>query len=221
MTTFAKNADGSFKRIAAVTKPAAETPKNPYKGDYGSKVPLGLLAYINAKWQRVYLDFHPAHSQMWVQVNGERVMFEEREANAPAEHFQLNMIFFQFVMGYAGALKWSTSGHDRKGREVESLEAYQFHTAAFALILADCWSFYSANREDVLEAANLYQRPDGGNKYGYVGHDLWLTRAGHGAGFWDGDLPAELGKRLTDAADAMGPSEAYVNDDNLIHLMGE
>lgn len=218
---FAKNDNGSFKRISGVTKPTADTPRNPYKGDYGSRVPLGMMALINGKWQRVYLDFHPAHSQMWVQVKGARVMFEEREAETPLEHYQLNLIFFNFVMGYTAALQWSTSGNDRKGRELESLEGYNFHRDAFALILADCWGFYSANRDDILEAANLYQRPDGGNKYGYAGHDFWLTRAGHGAGFWDGDLPQALGERLTAASKAMGEREAYVNDDNLIHLMGE
>ena len=30
------------------------------------------------------------------------------------------------------------------------------------------------------------------------GHDFWLTRNGHGAGFWDGDWP-EIGDRLTKA----------------------
>lgn len=36
-----------------------------------------------------------------------------------------------------------------------------------------------------------------------VGHDLWLTRNGHGAGFWDRDL-GEVGDRLTESAHALG-----------------
>ncbi|MGD6750385.1 hypothetical protein [Streptomyces sp. BH105] len=35
---------------------------------------------------------------------------------------------------------------------------------------------------------------------GRAGHDFWLTSQGHGAGFWDGDYPHELGQRLTAAA---------------------
>jgi len=31
-----------------------------------------------------------------------------------------------------------------------------------------------------------------------AGHDLWLTRAGHGCGFWDGDWDGDWGKRLGD-----------------------
>ena len=30
-----------------------------------------------------------------------------------------------------------------------------------------------------------------------VGHDFWLTRAGHGAGFWDGDYEEDVGEKLT------------------------
>lgn len=36
-----------------------------------------------------------------------------------------------------------------------------------------------------------------------VGHDFWLTRNHHGAGFWDRGL-GELGDRLTKAAHAYG-----------------
>lgn len=46
------------------------------------------------------------------------------------------------------------------------------------------------------------------------GHDLWLTLAGHGAGFWDrhelGSAEGRsLGDQLTDACDAFGRMEAY------------
>lgn len=45
-----------------------------------------------------------------------------------------------------------------------------------------------------------------------AGHDFWLTRNRHGAGFWDRGLGA-LGDRLTDAAHAFGEVYLYVNDD--------
>lgn len=54
-----------------------------------------------------------------------------------------------------------------------------------------------------------------------AGHDLWLTRNGHGAGFWDRawaeGAPSDLGARLTAAAEAVGPCELYVGDDGQIH----
>lgn len=37
-----------------------------------------------------------------------------------------------------------------------------------------------------------------------AGHDFWLTRNHHGAGFWDRGLPNELGEKLTKAAHDFG-----------------
>ena len=51
------------------------------------------------------------------------------------------------------------------------------------------------------------------------GHDFWLTRNRHGAGFWDRkELEADgLGERLTDLAHAMGECELYVGDDGEVY----
>ncbi len=37
-----------------------------------------------------------------------------------------------------------------------------------------------------------------------IGHDFWLTREGHGAGFWDRGLD-DIGQRLSEAARVYGP----------------
>jgi hypothetical protein len=44
-----------------------------------------------------------------------------------------------------------------------------------------------------------------------VGHDFWLTRNGHGAGFWDRGL-GERGQWLTDMAKPFGSAYLYVNN---------
>ncbi len=49
-----------------------------------------------------------------------------------------------------------------------------------------------------------------------AGHDFWLTRCGHGAGFWDRGL-GEIGDRLTDAAHAAGNVDLYLGDDGKIY----
>jgi hypothetical protein len=49
-----------------------------------------------------------------------------------------------------------------------------------------------------------------------IGHDFWLTRNGHGAGFWDRDLP--FGDSLTNIAQTYGEKWLYVGDDNLIYF---
>jgi hypothetical protein len=53
-----------------------------------------------------------------------------------------------------------------------------------------------------------------------AGHDFWLTRVGHGAGFWDGDWEDEIGKTLTEASKSFGNVDLLVGDDGFIHGMG-
>lgn len=61
---------------------------------------------------------------------------------------------------------------------------------------SDCLDFYQANADDLA-----------GMDAGQAGHDFWLTRNGHGAGFWDRGL-GELGDRLTAACKPYG--EVYL-----------
>lgn len=51
-------------------------------------------------------------------------------------------------------------------------------------------------------------------------HDLWLTRCGHGTGFWDrysSGRGSEIGEALTGIAKNFGNVDLYVGDDNLIY----
>lgn len=52
---------------------------------------------------------------------------------------------------------------------------------------------------------------------GNFGHDFWLTRNGHGSGFWD-RLNDELGEDLTKWAHTFGSCDLYVGNDNLIYM---
>lgn len=54
---------------------------------------------------------------------------------------------------------------------------------------------------------------------GRAGHDFWLTRNGHGAGFWDGDWPDPIGDVLTKASEKFGNQHMYVGDDGKLHVM--
>ena len=56
----------------------------------------------------------------------------------------------------------------------------------------ECRDFYSENAADLADMDP-----------GQAGHDFWLTRNGHGAGFWDRGL-GELGDRLSEAARIYG-----------------
>lgn len=53
------------------------------------------------------------------------------------------------------------------------------------------------------------------------GHDLFLTRTGHGTGFWDrysADHPAhEIGEKLTEASYSIGHVDFYPGDDGKVY----
>jgi len=75
----------------------------------------------------------------------------------------------------------------------------------------DCSKFQEQCEID-LRLAN-----EAGRDASQCGHDFWLTRCGHGAGFWDGDYPDDVGERLTAASESFGNVELYVGDDGKIY----
>ena len=72
----------------------------------------------------------------------------------------------------------------------------------------ECADFIEANLAD-LAGINAEQ----------AGHDFWLTRNGHGAGFWDRGLGA-LGRRLSDASKVYGSCDLYIGDDGQVWAGG-
>lgn len=68
--------------------------------------------------------------------------------------------------------------------------------ATYREMRADCKSFGESNEADISD-------------WSQAGHDFWLTRNRHGAGFWDRGL-GEAGERLTKAAHVYGSVDLYV-----------
>ena len=50
-----------------------------------------------------------------------------------------------------------------------------------------------------------------------AGHDFWLTRNHHGAGFWDGDWRKSIADKLTEYSHKMGECNLILGDDGLIY----
>ncbi len=73
---------------------------------------------------------------------------------------------------------------------------------------ADCRSFYR-RYSCYIDAA------DGMDEQ--AGHDFWLTRNGHGAGFWDGDWPEPYADMLTEGSKCYGEFQIYLGDDGLVY----
>jgi hypothetical protein len=97
-----------------------------------------------------------------------------------------------------------------------------FHPEAVARMRADCAAFLASAGALVDAIPPTYaSHPDCGNDapvHAMVGHDFWLTRNGHGVGFWDRDLPGTLGDDLSALADAAGMLDVYIGDDAMIHF---
>jgi hypothetical protein len=103
----------------------------------------------------------------------------------------------------------------------------EFSTEASLQAISDCAQFLSKAEGLLKQAADEY-----GYTMEQAGHDLWLTRNGHGAGFWDrglkvmvswglnGEQQIELGAALTELADAYGSASVYQGDDGLVYFGG-
>ena len=112
----------------------------------------------------------------------------------------------EYLDGYQACALWSSCDDngeplDRSGMLLasETLDAF----------LADCGAFLGE-----IDELGLPWRDE--IEWEALGHDLWLTRNGHGAGFWDRDL-GELGDALTEAAKRQGSRDLYIGDDGLIY----
>lgn len=77
---------------------------------------------------------------------------------------------------------------------------------------------FAKMREDVAEFVKVNERAlaASGQSEEQIGHDFWLTRNGHGAGFWDRGLGA-IGDQLTEACKTYAGVDLYVGDDGLIY----
>ena len=66
-----------------------------------------------------------------------------------------------------------------------------------------------------LHGQDLDDTGDGPEQWG---HDLWLTRNGHGCGFWSRDYADDLGERLTVASKRLGEVYLDVSDTGFVTI---
>lgn len=112
------------------------------------------------------------------------------------------------VDAYVSCALWSTNdeAEDNGGEPLDKRFTRADLSAETDVKMAqDCHAFWEACTDDLrlLDAE-------------YVGHDFWLTRNGHGCGFWDRE-PGAVGDRLTEACRPFGEFDLYVGDDGKVH----
>lgn len=112
----------------------------------------------------------------------------------------------EFTASYIETALWSSYDYENDDTPLdENFGPGDINPDTLAKIVADCRAF----QED---HGHLFE-----GREGRAGHDFWLTRNRHGAGFWDGDWPKDVGKELTDSAHIWGSVDLYVGDDGQIH----
>lgn len=116
-----------------------------------------------------------------------------------------------FSRAYIEAALWSST--DDTGEPLDSGNA-ELSESAKERMVADCAKFQG----DYVAKLNALDYCSGDFPETQVAHDFWLTRNRHGAGFWDGDYPKEIGDVLTELAHSYGECDLYVGDDGLIYV---
>ena len=135
------------------------------------------------------------------------------------------------VKGYKAAILFTECepGTDAESHDPENESALHgdisdsdFSGEMDSRIERDCAAFYIENL-DTFDSLWAYVRENyvyiQGGLYGpyEAGIDFWLTRNGHGVGFWDRGL-GELGDTLSAACESFGEVWAYLGDDSRVHI---
>lgn len=123
-----------------------------------------------------------------------------------------------FTQGYIEVLFFTEEREHVEGEDVEESGSIPHNSCfgmiasnALATIINDCTRFQEQNSELLEKYEERYKPLE------YAGHDFWLTRQGHGTGFWDRGI-GDVGDALSDAAQAVGECYVETGDDGVIYI---
>jgi len=116
-----------------------------------------------------------------------------------------------FTTQYIVTALWSSTDDNDKPLD-DDYSTQDISQECLDQMIADCAKFQAENNAEIHKCLGSFA-----DNLSTAGHDFWLTRNGHGAGFWDGDWPQEVGERLTKASKAFGEFNLYVGDDGQIY----
>ena len=113
----------------------------------------------------------------------------------------------EFLQAYIDAAIWS-SLDDNNNPLDENYSEDDLSEETLERMKRDCELFIELNKEDIR------------GRESQAGHDFWLTRNGHGCGFWEtDDWEEEKGERLTKSADGFGTVDLFIGDDGKIYCV--
>ena len=114
--------------------------------------------------------------------------------------------FVSFFMAYLECAEWTNTEDAPPLAKPLPRDGRSFSDEATQKARSDCEKFVKDNAE-LLRGLDSEQ----------CGHDFWLTRNHHGAGFWDRGL-GDQGKQLTRAAQKFPEQHTWINDNNEFEL---
>lgn len=113
----------------------------------------------------------------------------------------------EFTLQYVRTMLWAECNPDDETPLDDAFEPSDLSDEAWARVEADCKAFQE-------KAGELIE-----GRESDAGRDFWLTRNGHGCGFWDGDWEDDVGEKLTRLSKEFGKVTPFVNDDGKIYLL--
>lgn len=137
--------------------------------------------------------------------------------NPAAKDDIINLVLnHEFLDAYFGAAFWTSNDESRDDGGDPMGENYDLDDFDDATLreMVDEAVTWRAHVDDILEDL---EDADYSYTEEQLGYDFWLTRNGHGAGFWDGDWPEPWAAKLTKAAEKAGEVHIYVGDDGLVY----
>lgn len=118
-----------------------------------------------------------------------------------------------FTQNYLEAAFWTEEERLKEeavenGIERPDMHDYDWSPEALQIADEECRKFQG-------QAQELLQQAGGDEQNG---HDFWLTRNGHGAGFWDRGYHDEIGDGLSEISKQFGEKFVYLGDDGLLYF---
>ena len=129
----------------------------------------------------------------------------------------------EFTRSYLATAQWSSGDGEH-----ENFDDFAWSEQAKEQAKKDCQTFIEKVNAtfDKDTARYILNRECQGPML--AAHDFWLTRVGHGAGFWDGDwnlhpykdepVVPDLGDMLTYISRSFNNLDVYLGDDNLLYF---
>ena len=114
----------------------------------------------------------------------------------------------EFTRAYIEAAIWSSTDENRGEPMDKNYGPLDLAQPTLRRMVADCKKFQGKTWDKIASDPAK------------AGHDFWLTRNGHGAGFWDGGWPEAVGNALTSHSKSYGEVHLYVHNGTIYDVTG-